>query len=129
MRESIEGRGTRPGLRACERGSVTIEAAAGLLVLTVFFCMLVSGLGAFGAELALTSLARDAARAASLQSDRAGAEAAVQRVLRNAKGVRFQLTSDGEFVGVALERSLRILRLPGALALSARASAYEESPW
>lgn len=126
---SNEGRGTRPGLRVCQQGSVTVEASAGLLVLTLFFCVLVSGLGAFGAELALTSLARDAARAASLQPDRAAAEAAVQRVLRHADGVRYELSSDGEFVGVVLSRPFRILRLPGALELSARASAYEESPW
>lgn len=124
-----EGRGNRPGLRVCQRGSVTVEASAGLLVLTAFFCVLVSGLGTFGAELALTSLARDAARAASLQPGRTAADAAVQRVLRNADGVRYSLSSDGEFVTVALSKPFRVLRLPGALALSARASAYEESPW
>lgn len=124
-----EGRGIRPGLRASEAGTVTVEAAGALMALTIFFTMLVTGLGAFGAELALTSLARDAARAASLEADYSGADAAVRRVLRHADGVRYQLASDGEFVRVSLAKQVRLFRAPGGLALAAAASALEESPW
>lgn len=99
------------------------------MAITVYFTMLVTGLGAFGTELALTSLARDAARAASLESDRAGAEAAVRRVLQHADDVQYRLASDGEFVRVSLTKHLLLLRIPGGLELSAGASALEESPW
>ena len=124
-----EGRGTCPGLRASECGSVTVEAAGALMAITVFFVMLVTGLGAFGTQIALTSLARDAARAASLASDRPSAEAAVERVLRNAEGVNHIVASDGEFIRVSLTRQVRLFRIPGGLQLSAAASALEESPW
>lgn len=106
-----------------------MEAAGALMALTIFFTILVTGLGAFGAELALTSLARDAARAASLEADHSGADAAVRRVLRNAEGVRYQLASDGAFVRVSLVKQVRLFRVPGGLELTAAASALEESPW
>lgn len=129
MIRNTEGRGARPGLRASECGSVTIEAAGSLLALTIFFSILVTGLAAFGSQLALTSLARDAARAASLEADQGSAESAVQRVLRNAEGVSSTVRSDGAFVCVELHKQVRILRVPGGLSLSASASALEESPW
>ncbi len=124
-----KGRGTRPGLSASELGSVTVEAAGALMAMVLLFCMLVSGLAAFGSELALTALARDAARAAAIQSDRGSAELAVQQVLRRAEGVRYQLTMNGEFVDVRLEKSLQILRFPAPMTLLAGASSYVESPW
>lgn len=99
------------------------------MAITVFFVMLVTGLGAFGTQIALTSLARDAARAASLASDRPSAEAAVERVLRNAEGVNHIVASDGEFIRVSLTRQVRLFRIAGGLQLSAAASALEESPW
>lgn len=99
------------------------------MALTIFFTMLVSGLGAFGAELALTSLARDAARAASLQPDRTSAERVVRQVLHRADGVAFRLDSDGRFVAVSLHKHLQVFRLPSPLELTARASAWEEAPW
>lgn len=123
------GRGNRPGLRSCIRGAVTVEAAGALMALTIFFSMLVSGLGAFGGQLALTALARDAARAAAQQPDRAGAEAVVQRILGRTEGVRFRLASRDGFVGVSLERDFRVLRLALPLHLSTAATAYQEQPW
>ena len=128
-RHTTKGRGTRPGLSTSERGSVTVEAAGALMAMVLLFCILVSGLAAFGSELALTALARDAVRAAAIQTDRGNAELAVQRVLRRAEGVRYQLSADGEFVAVRLEKSLRILRFPAPMTLFARASSYAESPW
>lgn len=123
------GRGQRPGLLACNSGSVTVEAAGALMALTIFFSMLVSGLGAFGGQLALTALARDAARAAALQPDRAAAEAAVRRVVGAAGDVDVRLLARGGFVGVTLSRDFRVLRLPTPLHLRAGATAYQESPW
>lgn len=123
------GRGTRPGLSASERGSVTVEAAGALMAMVLMFCILVSSLAAFGSELALTALARDASRAAAVQADRGSAELAVQQVLRRAEGVRYQLSVNGAFVDVRLEKPLRILRFPAPMKLVARASSYAESPW
>lgn len=123
------GRGNRPGLLSCARGAVTVEAAGALMALTLFFSMLVSGLGAFGGQLALTALARDAARAAALQPDRPGAEDVVRRVLSRAEGVSFQLAARDGFVAVAIKRDFRVLRLPTPLHLTATATAYQEQPW
>jgi hypothetical protein len=50
-------------------------------------------------------------------------------VLRNADEVDFRLSSDGEFVRVILTKQVRLFRVPGALDLSATASALEEAPW
>ena len=130
MKRAVSGgRGTRPGLRACDAGSVTIEVAGAMLALTLFFTMLVSGLALFGAEFTLTSLARDAARAASMQSDASTADQAVGRVLRNAEGVRYAMSSRDGFVAVTLSKQLHLFRIPGVFSLRARASALEEVPW
>lgn len=119
----------RPGLLACSRGSVTVEAAGALMALTIFFSMLVSGLGAFGGQLALTALAREAARAAALQPDRVAAEAAVRRVVSSADEIHVRLLSRDGFVGVVLERDFRVLRMPTPLHLRAGATAYQELAW
>lgn len=99
------------------------------MALTIFFAMLVSGLGAFGGQLALTALARDAARAAALQPDRVNAESAVRRVLERAHGVDYRITTRDGFVGVALVRDFRLLQMRTPLRLSATATAYQEQSW
>lgn len=124
-----EGRGARPGLRVSEVGSVTIETAGALVALTIFFSMLVSGLSLFGAELTLTSMARDAARSASIQNDRGGAEASLERLFRDVDGVQYALASGEGFVSVTLTRKVRVLRIPGGFSLRAQASALQESAW
>ena len=122
-------RGSRPGSLASIRGSVTIELSGALVALTMCFMMLMPMFGLVSAQLALTSLARDAARAASMEVDPGSAESAVQRVLSDAPGVHHAIDSDGAFVTVNLHRDVRILRLPAAVTVRARSTALEEVPW
>lgn len=126
IRISAQGRGICPGPSACQCGSVTVEAAGAVSILAFLTIMLAGMVAVFGAEASLVSTAREAARVAALQSGRAAAEQVVRRVAGSASS---RVTSDGEWVTVELGKDVRLLALPGALRLSARATAYEETPW
>ncbi len=123
---SAQGRGIRPGPLACQRGSVTVETAGAISILAFITVMLAGLLAVFGAQASLVAASREAARVAALQSGRAAAEQAVRKV---AGSVQSSVDSDGEWVTVALRKDVRLLTLPAVLRLSARATAYEESPW
>lgn len=123
------GRGKRlDPLSSCS-GSLQVELAASFVALALFFMMLMPLFGVVAGHVALTSLARDAARAAAMEVDRTSAERAMQRVLRNASGVHHGLTSDGAFVRVRLHRDVHFLRFPTTFEIVAEASALEEVPW
>ncbi len=119
-------RGTCPGSHTCDQGSLTIEAAAGVVFLTVSTVLLSSGLVIGASALGLASHARDAARVAALQSDRAGAERAVHGLFD--PSTTADISSDGTFVTVELTRRVDIGRITG-FTLSASATAVEEMPW
>ncbi len=123
---TAQGRGIRPGPSACQRGSITVEAAGAVSILAFITVMLVGMIAVFGAQASLVSAAREAARVAALQSGRAAAEQVVRRVAGQAES---RVSSDGEWVTVELRKPVRLPALPGVMRLSARATAYEETPW
>ena len=127
--QSGAGRGKRPDpLTSCS-GSLQVELAASFVALALFFMMLMPLFGVVAGQIALTSLARDAARAAAMEVDRASAETAVQQVLRSSVGVHHSLSSDGAFVRVRLHRDVHLLRIPKTFEIAAESSALEEVPW
>lgn len=133
MRPAVIPRGAGRGRRldplsSCS-GVLAVELAASLVALALFFLMLMPVFGFVAGQLALTSLARDAARVAAMQGDRSSAETAVQQVLRHAEDVHHTISSDGAFVSVRLHRSVHVLRFPMTFEMSAEASAIEEMPW
>ena len=123
---TAQGRGICPGPSACQRGSVTVETAGAISILAFVTVMLAGMVAVFGAQASLVSSAREAARVAALQSGRAAAEQVVRRVVGSAES---RISSDGEWVTVELRKPVRLLALPGVMHLSARATAYEETPW
>lgn len=126
MRIDHGSRGTRPGSRSCERGSLTFEAAAGVMFLTVTAAFLASMLVVAATVLGLAAHARDAARIAALQPDRPGAEAAVDALFD--ASTHAHIRSDGNLVTVVLQRRVELGRITG-FTLTASATAVEETPW
>lgn len=106
-----------------------MELVGALIALTLFAVMLASVLAAAGSQVALTALARDAARAASLRCDRAAAITAVAAVLRSAEASTFTLDATDGYVAIRLERPVRLLGLPAPVPVSAGATALQECPW
>ena len=106
-----------------------MELVGALVALTLFAIMLASVLVAAGSQVALTALARDAARAAALHCDQAAARAAVAVVLRHADGSSFALTAADGFVSIRIDRPVRLLGLPAPLPVAASATALQECPW
>ena len=120
------GRGTRPGPFRCVRGSITLEAAAGMSMLLLTTLMLALALSVGGAALGLVGQARDVARVAALAGDRTEAVQAARRYA--GAHTEVTITSDGRFVTVHLRRVLRAGHLPG-ITLATSATALEEVPW
>lgn len=108
---------------------MSLEFVGLTVMVLVLFASLLSVIGLVATQLVLTSLARDAARAASVQEDATSAAAAARGVASRVEGVSSSMTSDGSFVTITLRRDVRIARIEHAFAVTASSSALEESPW
>lgn len=120
------GRGTCPDPLRRVRGSITLEAAAGMSMLLLTTLLLALALAVGGAALGLVGRARDAARVAAMAADRTEALQAARRLAGS--GTDVSVTSDGRLVTVHLRRSVRAGTLP-AITLATSATALEEVPW
>lgn len=123
-----KNRGCDPG--SSTSGSVTIEAGFAMVSLVVVFAMLLQGMSVIALNSALTSCAREAARAASLELDPVAAQrAAADQVAHCHPGAVLQLTSSDAYIDVTVSRHIRILGLPRSIELSSSASALREPGW
>lgn len=123
------GRRFSAGPRPCDEGVVSIEFAGVAIMLTVFTFMLVALLGLVAQQFLLSSLARDAARAASLQPSIQSARSSVGGALRGSDSVSYTVDSADGFVTVRLSTKARVLRVLPPFDLTADASAIQELPW
>ena len=123
--------GRRAGAGPSDRhaGSASIEMIGASLFLVMCVLFLLALLGVMHREFVLTALARDAARAASLQPDATSADAAAREALGGLADLRMRLQSADGFVTVELEQDIQILQLPRRIHTDASATALQESPW
>ena len=126
IRTDRGSRGLCPGSHACAEGFLTVEAASGVVLLTVATALLAGVLAVGAMALGLTAHARDAARVAALQPDRGSAESAIRSLVGPEADA--QVTSDGMLVTVELHRHVTLGRV-AAFTLRAHATAVEETPW
>lgn len=126
IRTDRGSRGLCPGSHACAEGSLTVEAASGVVLLTIATALLAGVLAVGAIALGLTAHARDAARIAALQPDRGHAEAALRALVGPETDTL--ITSDGVLVSVELRRRVTLGRV-AAFTLRAHATAVEETPW
>lgn len=124
----VWNRGQRPGSTAS--GSVTLETAFAMVSLVVVFAMLLQGMSVVALNSALTSCAREAARAASLELDKAAANTAARaQVAHCHPAATLELSFDAAFVDATVSRRVHILGLPRMVTISSSASAMKEPTW
>ncbi|WET79151.1 TadE family type IV pilus minor pilin [Amycolatopsis sp. QT-25] len=105
-----------------DRGSVTVEAALGIGVLTFVSVLLFAGIGVATDQLRCTDAAREAARLLA-RGQPARAEQAVREIAP--RGARLDVVREGDTISAGVEAAPAAGLLPG-IRLSSRAFAIAE---
>lgn len=128
MRRPFGSRGQGPG--SATSGSVTVEASFAMVSLILVFAMLLQGMSVIALNSALTSCAREAARAAVVQLDPSAARTAAREQVRRCQPAAELEIIDGEdYLDLTVIRRIHLFGLPRTVTLRSSVSTLKEPSW